>query len=220
MAQEQTTPQVTPQEFAAKIKTKYPAYASVPDDQLVEKITAKYPQYKSQIKQTTPDPVRGATQATGLSADTRSSVGRVWDEVKRGLTSAQAGQGLKPQPTMTANVAQFAGMAGDVAAQLGGAVPGAGAASSIEKAAFEPTVKMVPVVSKLLDAQGNPIVREVEEIGASAAGRAAGLTKEGIKNILKWMNNHKVESYVMFKTAEQLGLAPEKAVKMLHVASK
>jgi hypothetical protein len=167
----------------------------------------------------TPEPMRGASEATGLSADTRSPAGRIWDEVKRGLTSAQAGQGLKPQPTMTANVAQFAGMAGDVAAQLGGAVPGAGAAGAVEKAAFAPSVKMVPVVSKLLDAQGNPIIREVEEVGASAAGRAAGLTKEGIKNILKWMNNHKVESYVMFKTAEQLGLAPAKAVKMLHAAS-
>jgi len=228
MPQEQTAApvQVTPQEFAAKIKTKYPVYANVPDDQLVEKITAKYPQYKSQIKQATPavakvgpDPQRGAAQATGLSPDTRSPAGRVWDEVKRGLTSAQAGQGLKPQPTMAANVAQFAGMAGDTMSRLGGVVPGAGAAGAIEKAAFEPTVKMVPVVSKLLDAQGNPIVREVEEVGASAAGRAAGLTKEGIKNILKWMNNHKVESYIMFKTAEQLGLAPAKAVKMLHAAS-
>lgn len=42
--------QLSPQEFAAKIKAKYPAYASIPDDQLVEKITSKYPQYKAQIK--------------------------------------------------------------------------------------------------------------------------------------------------------------------------
>lgn len=47
--------QFTPQEFAAKIKAKYPSYASIPDDQLVEKITTKYPQYKSQIK-TAPPP--------------------------------------------------------------------------------------------------------------------------------------------------------------------
>ena len=222
MPQEQQQ-QFTPQEFAAKVKAKYPVYANIPDDQLVQKVTAKYPQYKSQIKQAAPtasaDPQRGAAQATGLSPDTRTAAGRVWDEVKRGLTSAQAGQGLKPQPTMTANIAQFAGMAGDTLAQYGAAVPGANAAGSVEKALFKPTVKMVPVVSKLLDAQGNPIVTEVEQVGASAAGRAAGLTKEGVKNILKWMNNHKVESYLMFKTAEQLGLAPGKALKMLHVAS-
>ena len=50
--------QFTPQEFASKIKAKYPAYASIPDDQLVEKITAKYPQYKEQIKQASPESQR------------------------------------------------------------------------------------------------------------------------------------------------------------------
>ena len=44
--------QLTPQEFAAKIKAKYPVYAKIPDDQLVQKILAKYPQYASKIKQT------------------------------------------------------------------------------------------------------------------------------------------------------------------------
>ena len=48
MPQEQQ--QFTPQEFAAKVKAKYPVYASIPDDQLVEKVTAKYPQYKASIK--------------------------------------------------------------------------------------------------------------------------------------------------------------------------
>jgi hypothetical protein len=210
--------QFTPQEFAAKVKAKYPVYANIPDDQLVSKFIAKYPVYKANIKFDT-SAQRGAAQATGLSPDTRGPIGRTWDVVKSGLTSAQPGQGLKPQPTTLGNAVQFLGMAGDVASQLGGVVPGAGTAGAIEKAAFKPTVKMVPVVSKLLDAQGNPIVREVEQVGASAAGRAAGLTKEGIKNVLKWMNNHKVESYIMFKTAEQLGLSPHKALKVLHVAS-
>jgi hypothetical protein len=50
MANGVSTQQFTPAEFAAKIKAKYPAYKSIPDDQLVSKITAKYPQYKSQIK--------------------------------------------------------------------------------------------------------------------------------------------------------------------------
>lgn len=40
---------VTPQEFAKKIKEKYPQYADVEDSVLVEKILEKYPQYKDQI---------------------------------------------------------------------------------------------------------------------------------------------------------------------------
>src|ERR1700678_2599180 len=46
---DQSPQQLSPSDFAAKVKAKYPAYASLPDDQLVEKITAKFPQYKSQI---------------------------------------------------------------------------------------------------------------------------------------------------------------------------
>lgn len=40
---------ITVDQFAAKLKAKYPQYASIPDAQLVEKVVAKYPQYKSQI---------------------------------------------------------------------------------------------------------------------------------------------------------------------------
>src|ERR1700679_3375801 len=79
------------------------------------------------------DPMRGAAQATGLSPDTRSPVGKIWDEGKRGLTSAQAGQGMKPQPTMTANIAQFSGMAGDTLAQLGVAPEAAEAGGAAER---------------------------------------------------------------------------------------
>jgi hypothetical protein len=86
--------------------------------------------------------------------------------------------------------------------------------------ALQPTTKMVPVASKLFDAQGNPIVREVEQVGQSAAGRAVGLTKEGIRNILKWINTNPGKSFMLYKAAEELGFGPHKALKMLHVASK
>lgn len=36
-------------EFAASIKSKYPAYKDVPDDQLVDAMLAKYPTYKSRV---------------------------------------------------------------------------------------------------------------------------------------------------------------------------
>src|SRR5262245_58625910 len=40
---------MTTQEFAARTKAKYPQYASLDDNTLVQKILAKYPQYGSQI---------------------------------------------------------------------------------------------------------------------------------------------------------------------------
>lgn len=40
---------MSPAEFAAKVKAKYPDYANIPDDELVAKVTAKYPEYKAQI---------------------------------------------------------------------------------------------------------------------------------------------------------------------------
>lgn len=40
---------MTRSEFAARIKQKHPVYASLGDDELVEKVLAKHPQYQSQI---------------------------------------------------------------------------------------------------------------------------------------------------------------------------
>ena len=45
---------VTPQEFAATIKRKYPQYANVPDAELVQQMISKYPQYKDQISMAAP----------------------------------------------------------------------------------------------------------------------------------------------------------------------
>ena len=45
-----TQPTYTRKQFAAKIKEKYPAYAEMDDDTLIDKITAKYPQYLNQIE--------------------------------------------------------------------------------------------------------------------------------------------------------------------------
>ena len=39
----------TVEQFAARIKAKYPDYQSVPDKELVDRIIAKHPEYKSQV---------------------------------------------------------------------------------------------------------------------------------------------------------------------------
>ena len=45
-----TQQQYSVTEFAARIKEKYPSYADMDDQELVDKIVAKYPQYGEQIK--------------------------------------------------------------------------------------------------------------------------------------------------------------------------
>lgn len=50
---------MTRTEFAARIKSKYPSYSSLNDDELVSKILAKYPDYASQIDDAAPAPPKG-----------------------------------------------------------------------------------------------------------------------------------------------------------------
>ena len=50
---------MTPQEFASKIKTKYPQYASMDDNELTQKMVQKYPQYQSQIESPKPQGMMG-----------------------------------------------------------------------------------------------------------------------------------------------------------------
>lgn len=42
-------PKITKQEFAQKIKEKYPEYKDIDDSTLTEKMLQKYPEYKSSI---------------------------------------------------------------------------------------------------------------------------------------------------------------------------
>lgn len=190
MPQEQTAAaptQVTPQEFAAKIKTKYPVYANVPDDQLVEKITAKYPQYKTQIKQAAPaqnnDPLRGAAQATGLRPSTPFNL-------EQYLNSPEA-QKIKGDMENTAM-----GSAG-----LGGMVRGA-------QALFKPTTSMVPEISKLLGPTGKPLIKMVEQEGPSAAQKAAQTVMKSIKSVPTWMKANPVKAAGVELAAHELGVDP------------
>lgn len=58
---------MTPQEFAAKIRAKYPgSYDNIEDGVLVDKILAKYPQYKDQVDLGGP----GSTSTSGAAAVT------------------------------------------------------------------------------------------------------------------------------------------------------
>ena len=51
------------QEFAAKVKSKYPQYKDMDDAALTDKILTKYPQYKSQIETVIPQEAQPQTLA-------------------------------------------------------------------------------------------------------------------------------------------------------------
>lgn len=54
-------------EFAASIKAKYPVYANVPDDQLVDRMLEKYPTYRDRIQEE-PPPAQGVSFGQAVMA--------------------------------------------------------------------------------------------------------------------------------------------------------
>lgn len=117
--------QLSPSDFAAKVRAKYPgAYTDLDDVTLTNRILAKYPQYRSQVtSQPTPvqNPFNAAfqkAQSIGPAPSTldRLRAGQVpgLDEMVQGMQTA--GQptpgttGLAPQPTMMGRVGQTVGM--------------------------------------------------------------------------------------------------------------
>lgn len=95
---------MTPQEFAQKIRTKYPgAYDRVPDDELTKKVIAKYPVYASQVKISPPktnlysDIVTGAEKGAVESMGALSSIGEfVANQTAGRLINATQGKGFTP----------------------------------------------------------------------------------------------------------------------------
>ena len=71
----------SPQEFAASIKTKYPQYAEIPDDELVTRILDKHPVYRDRITPPEPQPAQATTpeapQSMGLGEMASSAVGNL-----------------------------------------------------------------------------------------------------------------------------------------------
>jgi len=86
---------LTRKQFAAKVKEKYPQYAQVPDDQLVDAVVAKYPSYGNNImdlKGTPPGEI--STGPHGMDAvraglyQTISPVNRIRDFITKNLDTA------------------------------------------------------------------------------------------------------------------------------------
>src|ERR1039458_4840344 len=84
------TSQITPEDFAKKIKAKYPQYASIPDGDLVKKIVAKYPQYSTQIKW----PEAEQPKAGAMQRLWQGFTGQMGDILKGQFQSAKTGGSL------------------------------------------------------------------------------------------------------------------------------
>jgi len=78
---------MSPEQFAASAKKKYPQYAGIPDAELVKKITAKYPQYRSKIRQ---DPLPNARLAPASGAPSSMSMKTGEGPIATNLTSFES----------------------------------------------------------------------------------------------------------------------------------
>jgi hypothetical protein len=199
MPQEQTaTQQFTPQEFAAKIKTKYPVYASVPDDQLVEKITAKYPQYKTSIKFSPeaqkPDAVKQAQTAIASTPMKPSYTAMAFGAVPGGADPHNPGNpnlnALPPETRQDVSTSLAKTQAGVLAGQGAGALVGK---------AFAPTITSETVPTGIFNPAGKELVRDVMRSGPSAANK---LLKTALPKIIK----KALGSYGVYEVAKKLGV--------------
>jgi hypothetical protein len=194
-------------DFAGKIKAKYPAYANVENRKLVGSVLEKYPVYKSQLKTDAieslavpkgQEAVRGAAQVTGMRAAKPMSVAEMADT-----------------PFVKDMLAKNVG-----AGEFGAGMLAGGPVLSAIGRAFKPTVSMIPEASKLLDAAGKPIVNMVEKEGPSAARAAGQAVVKTIKQVPAWMKAHPYKALAIEGMAHELGVDPiQLAHKILKYSS-
>jgi hypothetical protein len=141
------TPTMTTEQFASKIKAKYPQYQSIPDSELTQKVIAKHPVYQQQVFQTT----------QGGVTPTPSKAGKAFDTVAQGFVNNEAGIGA------TTGAVAGGAIAGPVGAAAGGAFGGAVGEAAREHATGEKPDSTKVTKSALLGGLAGP----AEELGAA-----------------------------------------------------
>lgn len=154
---------MTPQEFAQKIKAKYPQYAGVDDAVLVDKIITKYPEYKTQVNFEQPAPVaapveqeRSFGEKAGNVLDTVFGGGKIGEAIGTQIAKGTFGDTVQKLATgrdISPEEEALIGK-GPTAGQIAGDVARVGAT-------FVPVGKIAGAVGK----------------GAQALGAGAGLAK-------------------------------------------
>lgn len=90
-------PKLTPSQFAQKVKSKYPQYQNIKDDELVSKMIEKYPSYKDQIDFTVKKKDTASVSSDGVSKSTKtnSPITQVSNVLEAGFSE----QSKKPKQT-------------------------------------------------------------------------------------------------------------------------
>lgn len=159
-------PTMSPEQFAAKVKTAYPVYQSIPDTELTQKVLDKYPVYKQVVFQ----------HAQGGVTPTPSRVGKAFD------TAAQTF--VNNEPAIGGTVGAIAGgmIAGPVGATVGGGYGGWTGEAAREHAMREKTSGEKQIKSALVGALAGP----AEEIfGAIPLKSKAGELLESVEKSAK-----------------------------------
>lgn len=169
---------MSPQEFAAKIRAKYPdgvaadgrTYASIPDEELARKIIAKYPVYAEQVRfeaaPTETDTSSGVDKAAGI-LDTIFGGGKIGEAIGTQIAKGNLGNtvqklviGRDLSPEEEAMVSK-----GPSAGQIAG--------SALQAATvFTPVGKVAGLTTKAARAAG--MVRGASALGKVSAGALAG----------------------------------------------
>jgi hypothetical protein len=103
------------------------------------------------------------------------------------------------------------------AGKFGAEMLAGGEALKAGKAFLKPSVKMVPEASKILDAEGKPIIKYVEQAGKSAAQRATQGVVTGAKNVAAWMKANPIKAVAIEGIARELGVDP---IQLAHKVIK
>ncbi len=202
MPQEQ---QFTPQEFAAKIKQKYPVYASIPDDQLIEKVTAKYPQYKANIK------ISAEAQRPDATKQAQAVIQNIPKPSYTAMAVANAPGGADPHNPGNPNLnalppetrqAVSSSLAKAQAGILAGQGLGAGI-GAVGSKLLAPSVTADIVPTGILGPSGEEFMRESLKYGPSAAAKA--LSNPIAQQILKWVG-HGVAMRAAWEAIDALGI--------------
>jgi hypothetical protein len=121
-------PQLTPAQFAASIKEKYPQYKAVPDEQLARAMVDKYPQYAKQVTFGSVKPGKTApasTSATSNDVEKREVAGSSMPQLR---APATGWKGLKAKAYTAAD--RLLPMLPAVGSTIGGLTAGAGTAEA------------------------------------------------------------------------------------------
>jgi hypothetical protein len=90
-------PQMSSSEFAAKIKAKYPDYASIPDTELIAKMITKYPEYRDKVSFGAPQQNYSAMSPQQLASQAMSNSGITGNQR---LAASAPQVNMQQQPTM------------------------------------------------------------------------------------------------------------------------